>query len=255
MGYILYTKNGTFTPADYGLNIGDTITVLAIGGGAGGGGGAYGSGSNANTPGSPGGTTSFGTLLSCPGGTCGTRTTTNPFIGGQPAYELSRYKYEGSSSQLQIWEVYKYVGGIGATGFYPGICMPKAAEPQRVLQGDYTGVVFADFNNENRVAERPFGGPASVCVYRGGNYTTYNSIGAPGGLGYGAGGGGAVYYDINNSNYITVQPGGGAGMFKQLVHTLTSTNAIAVTIGVGGNGYLGTHTGGAGADGCVAIFW
>ena len=33
MGYVLFTKSGTFDPATYGLSIGDTINVVCVGGG------------------------------------------------------------------------------------------------------------------------------------------------------------------------------------------------------------------------------
>lgn len=32
MGMILYTQSGTFVPSDHGLNVGDTIHIVAVGG-------------------------------------------------------------------------------------------------------------------------------------------------------------------------------------------------------------------------------
>jgi hypothetical protein len=66
MGFTIFTSSGTFNPADHGLKAGDMIHIIAIGGG--GGGGAY----TYATQGTAGGTTSFGSYLSCPGGNPGT---------------------------------------------------------------------------------------------------------------------------------------------------------------------------------------
>lgn len=76
--------------------------------------------------------------------------------------------------------------------------------------------------------------------------------GGRGGLGYGAGGGGAVYAQSRN-NYTG--RGGKAGTIKIATVTLSSLSTIAVTVGTGGTGGNGTAKGGNGANGCVAVFW
>lgn len=73
--------------------------------------------------------------------------------------------------------------------------------------------------------------------------------GGLGGRGYGAGGGGGMY--STNSGWGT-QSGGCSGQLASYMHVLTDTSSYAVTIGaaVTASAYQG-----AGAPGCVAVFW
>lgn len=84
----------------------------------------------------------------------------------------------------------------------------------------------------------------------------FNSSGSPsggrGGLGYGAGGGGGAIAASANSR---AGSGGKAGIVKIATITLSSLSAIAVTVGIGGAGGTAAANGGAGANGCVAVFW
>lgn len=84
----------------------------------------------------------------------------------------------------------------------------------------------------------------------------FNSSGSPsggrGGLGYGAGGGGGAIAASTNSR---AGSGGKAGIVKVATITLSSLSAIAVTVGTGGAGGTAAANGGAGANGCVAVFW
>lgn len=32
MGFVIFESSGTFTPGNYGLSVGDTLTIVAVGG-------------------------------------------------------------------------------------------------------------------------------------------------------------------------------------------------------------------------------
>lgn len=77
--------------------------------------------------------------------------------------------------------------------------------------------------------------------------------------GYGAGGAFLLYSSGSGSNTYYGMTGN-AGEIIFYNHILTSTTAIAVTVGVGGTNIVGAtntlrYAAGSGADGCVAIFW
>lgn len=275
MGYILYTASGTFKPADYGLNVGDIITVVAIGGG-GGGAGLYKNsrGTSSVRPGGAGTATSFGSLLSCHGGSAGAASApTDMFAGGRSDTFRQYYISANNAVSRGLY----YCGGVGATGFYPGMCVPRSASTIQLLKGDQQGLApFELFVSDDpstsypqqavRVAGRPYAGYAGDNDFSGSpdNYLFTETRGAPGGFGFGAGGG--SWCGITNSGFRNTW-GGSAGEFKQLVHKLLNLSSIPVTVGAGGDGYYGqnnatspteydpTHAGGAGADGCVVVFW
>lgn len=275
MGYILYTASGTFNPADYGLSVGDVITVVAIGGGGGGAGRYTNSrGQSSVRSGEAGTATSFGSLLTCKGGSAGAAVApTDVYAGGRSDTFLQFYI---SANNVADYGLY-YCGGVGATGFYPGLCIPRSANVRPFLKGDQQGLApfepFVDGDPSTsypqqavRVAGRPYAGCAGRANYPGNsdNYLFTENRGAPGGFGFGAGGG--SYCGKPGSTFIDTW-GGSAGEFKQLVHKLSNLSSIPVTVGAGGHGHYGqnnasdpttydpTCAGGAGADGCVAVFW
>lgn len=277
MGYILYTESGTFNPADYGLSVGDVIMVVAIGGGGGGAGLYY---YNYITysvqPGEAGKATSFGSLLSCHGGSAGSVSApTDVYAGGRSGTFLQYY----ISANNEVSRGLYYCGGVGATGFYPGLCMPRSASTIQLLKGDQQGLAPFELlagggistsypQQAVRVAGRPYAGYAGDSGYKSGNSDNYLFVetrGAPGGFGFGAGGG--SYCGRNSDNTFQDTWGGSAGEFKQLVHKLSNLSSIPVTVGAGGHGYYDNYgassppqynpgyAGGAGADGCVVVFW
>ena len=69
MGFQLFESSGTFKPTDWGLKVGDVITVICVGGGASGGHCSGTAGSITATAGANGGTTSFGSYCTAVGGT------------------------------------------------------------------------------------------------------------------------------------------------------------------------------------------
>lgn len=267
MGFILYTQNGSFNPASYGLTVGDVLFVKVVGGGGGGAGGepatTGGAISQAN-----GGASSFGSILTAAGGLAGMH---DPDKDAFKAFYRAYSNAPGicNSSAEEYGNKNWYYGGAGADGWLPGakcsdgICpllyvpivpisdgfnaltnlTPKVAG--RLCNMSNSGSFTAQYSpNDN-----PFGGAGGISYSYGYAYITI------GGLGYGAGGGSAVY---NNSDAATGS-GGGSGQIRDIVYTLPNLNAIPITVGAGGTGYYrssySTRSGGGGARGCVAIWW
>lgn len=63
MGFALFDQSDVFNPLDYGLNVGDRLEVMCVGGGGGGG-----TASGSNTSGGNGGPSSFGSYITALGG-------------------------------------------------------------------------------------------------------------------------------------------------------------------------------------------
>jgi len=102
MGFILFNASGTFSPLDYGLNVGDIINIVCVGGG---GGGGIGNSSYPGTGGT-GGTSSFGSFVTALGGSGGA------YYGGTPGIQgqfIGGLNYGGNC------------GGGGAGGWIPGV--------------------------------------------------------------------------------------------------------------------------------------
>lgn len=144
-------------------------------------------------------------------------------------------------------------GSNGANGWLPGIDLSNIV--QEYSRGTY------DVTSCTNVAQTvPFGAAGSVYALNTTTIPVVDVRGGLGGIGYGAGGGGMVYRDLNRSQFVTTS-GGNAGEIKMYTYTLSSTAAVAVTVGLGGTGYIsGTlgnsfYVGGGGARGCVAVFW
>lgn len=150
MGFALFTQSGTFNPSSYGLSAGDVVHVAAIGGG---GGGVKSYTSNIN--GTQGGTTSFGSVLTCAGG-LGAKASNNASASTAPqvqegaalgGYAPERYTatawpyyYNNNAGYRQLYE---YQGGCGANGFYPGVCRPSNGISGIVLVNLVYGLNFS----------------------------------------------------------------------------------------------------------------
>ena len=258
MGFTIFTQSGTFTPSDYGLKVGDCIHVIAIGGG--GGGGTY-----TGTAATAGGTTSFGSYLTCAGGNAGTvGNGANP-----PSFQVG--SCQGGPTAFALNQV---SGGVGGDGYYPGhlrtggltaaMCLPTYQAGTSTNISSYPMVASGSSTIFNRQINCYLNGQgnsyiaATSGVPYGNAGRGYSGISA-GGVGYGAGGGCGV---MDSSSYIGGY-GGNSGVLKELDLVLTSTSGISITIGAGGKGaYYSSSSytyyyasGGGGASGCVAIFW
>lgn len=116
MGFALFTEAGTFDPASYGINVGDTIHVVCVGGGAGGAG--Y---TTSGYPGGNGSASSLGSLVTSLGGYAGqyrNSTSTTPTWRSTPTEHMRK-----SCGQYSR---------IGAAGWYPGakVGVPPNVGPQ-----------------------------------------------------------------------------------------------------------------------------
>lgn len=225
MGYVLFTANGTFNPSSYGLVTGDTIQLLVVGGGASGQGVM-----GRTTPGtnSSGGTSSVGSIVSATGG-----------VASKGCLGFSNYQIgAGGDGQhgcliptgLAPWTLMDYVSGYVAA-------VAASAEPSVY---NTTGRVHLAYNG-------------TAAMSSSGSYSARGVYAGRGGLGYGAGGGGAVY--MYRSDGGQAGRGGAAGDMKAAVYVLPNANGISVTIGAGGAASSDNYPGGAGAPGCVAVFW
>ena len=273
MGFTIFESSGTFNPVDYGLVPGDLLHLVVVGGGGGGCGAA-----NLFIPGKAGGASSFGNILTAAGGLSPTDSnfvspTTGSCRGASGVY--------GSYGGLQSANI-TFFGGNGADGWVPGVWKGRHGNHSNMeVSYKYTGtgtkssisqfcfsegkvVNFVYF--EGLVSAIPsspqLAGSGGIYVdirqttADSSSYTIVAGAGGAGGIGYGAGGGGgcAFYDESLSTRYINLGAGGNSGVIAQKDYVLTSTNAIAVTVGTGGAGGSG-YAGGAGANGCVAIFW
>lgn len=133
MGFALFTQSGTFNPSSYGLSVGDVVHVAAIGGG----GSGYKTTGSRAVNGAQGGTTSFGSILTCAGG-LGAAAASGGNIAPQAQNDAALGGYSLSDSLSSAWPWYhsnygrgyrsigSYHGGCGANGFFPGGCRPSS---------------------------------------------------------------------------------------------------------------------------------
>lgn len=280
MGMILFETSGTFVPGDYGLSVGDTIIVNAIGGG--GGGSAY----KNRAAGYSGSASSFGSIVTAPGGAGGPTTnipnnSATQCNGSQSKYSTSLYFPNGSGFS----QMYTICGGFGADGYIPGVQMPAHGLDGLAIVCDLKNMYGGYYNNpfsNNTTAYTTYRGreiiiacgngptgsydvtiPAqknAQTVPRGGRGGLIDAYGTSlvgmGGIGYGAGGGASPW-----GNGTGFGCGGNAGTLKSAHHVITSADiaGIAVTVGDGGSGGVhnsgDSYCGGGGARGCVAVFW
>ena len=226
MGFALFESSGTFNPANYGLVVGDTIQVVAVGGGRGGNGSDYNDG---ETLGSNGGTSSFGSFVSAPGGNAAVTVAgaTPPLSGSEANGSLGSDGEHGWGSAL--WRV----GSIWS---------PSLDYDLLAYISDHGAMDNIRNGGKTDLAENGYADSRGLTTCAGGR----------GGLGYGAGGGGA---SARARREALAASGGKAGTVKIAYVKLTNLNAISVTVGTGGAGGSSTANGGKGANGCVAVFW
>lgn len=229
MGYVLYTASGTFNPTAYGLSPGDALNLVLVGGG----GAGYARNQNGNTAvGATGGTSSFGGIVSALGGAGGV-------AGTVPAMQGSSQGYTHIPNGENAW---RNVVRAGPCGWMPGYQLTQVVGTQDYINSQINGVSSA----------APYILAAnSTTVY----WTDVMCVSA----GYGAGGAFLLHSSGSGSN-VYYGTTGNAGEIIFYNHILTSTAAIAVTVGIGGINVVGAtsvqrYAAGAGANGCIAIFW
>lgn len=271
MGMIIFEESGAFNPIDYGLNVGDTIHVVCVGGGGGTGrsiAGLDGGGSSGVPTGGGGsGEIKFANIK------LSNINSINVTVGkgGAPV----------DTSQTLPWSTNN--GNDGESSSF----------------GDFV-VSLGGFGSRNTY----YGGPAREHGYRGGNAVPVNATAAMrNGASHGAGGAGGWFpsvsvwggngADVNgatqpsalgggsvgtNKNFLTnfygaldgqdglLRGAKGGGVYSYL-EGLNNETLTTIYGGAGGSGY-GAGAGGAhrymstgnissigGADGCVAVFW
>lgn len=241
MGYVLFTSSGTFKPADYGLALGDTIQIAAIGGGAG--------GAGDTTFGTAGSASSFGSILTAPGGTACVDANTNGALSeGMLPGTNTHIIYTTLTESDAIYGV----GGQGGPGWMPGeareyfelFCQLGYDTGGNIVGGEVMWQKAPSSFMQQAASVIPFGASSYKNTRYNRLHYYYQGVG---GRGYGAGGGGVV-------DGI----GGNSGALRHASYKLPSTAAIAVTVGNGGTGgYLQStvNYAGGGARGCVAVFW
>ena len=268
MGMVIFEESGTFNPADWGLQVGDMLQVICVGGGAGG---------TVNVPqssdkfrvvlGSAGGTTSFGTHLSAEG------------ASANPSAPNGMGKGGGAGSRPDTNDEYRWLlPGGGAGGFLPGAPVfggdggdgvyysfsasagvPVNSHAPSGLGGKGAWRAVTSYLYESFV-DLPFANLKNAAKGNKGATATSQSGEAAAGNGYGAGGAGASdgYAQFSASTGPT---GGNSGELKIGTVKLTSAAGIAVTVGLGGAGATATGwanytaTAGKGAPGVVIVTW
>lgn len=249
MGFLLYEESGTFIPTDYGLKVGDTIFVVAVGGGSSGVG--AGSSINAGTASSfgnyvtaPGGSDKDGQCVSFSAGGCG------GFYPGEPRLSAPPLKigttrtapvviYNGAGitgDDRYSGETYAteyIISGLGG-GYGLHLSQGTISSERRAGDGNYNGV----------------GAKGARATVSSSNYAEQNLGG--GGAGYGASGGGVGDAVDEIRNYTRLSA---SGYIKKVMIKLDSLDSIAVTVGQGGVETSGVFRGGAGAPGCVCVCW
>lgn len=264
MGYVLYTASGTFNPASYGLTAGDTVQVVCVGGGA--------SGTVLRgITNKAGSASSFGSYATAPGA--------NAHI---IASSKLTYGALVTGGRIGISNDVHCRGSMGAPGWLPDIGyvpMPNAvygfAPNDKMTVIDYSA-------SKGPYDYAPYSAGINALNRRGVGYAGCGQLQAnvrsdstgmfqfyyllfthrPGGMGFGAGGGGTYF---SNDFYSTgtlydTSAGGNSGGVVEATVTLSSSAAIAVTVGSGGDSVTTTINSypmysGEGADGCVAVFW
>lgn len=241
MGYVLFTSSGTFKPADYGLAPGDTIQITAIGGGAG--------GAGIQNSGNAGSASSFGSILTAPGGTA----CTDAYTSGALSEGMLPGTTEGITYSFSEDPDTTYgVGGQGGPGWMPGeareyfelFCQLIYNSSGNLIRGEALWQKAAPSFTQQAASTIPFGASSYNRVSYNRKDYYYQGVG---GRGYGAGGGG-----------VQSGMGGNSGALRHASYKLPSTAAIAVTVGTGGAGGYYQNTSnyaGGGARGCVAVFW
>jgi hypothetical protein len=246
MGMMIFESSGTFSPATYGLAVGDVVNVIVVGGGASGVGYISGTGAVAGLAGSA---SSFGSVATSAGGVATPVTglaTPNGMASGGLGNNLA--SGGGGGGYLPGVPIY---GGTGGSGFYySGTALTFPIFLSKTTPSGLGGIGVHATNGDNdewvfeEILALPYANLTRSRVGNKGAGGAENGTGGAGGNGYGAGGGG--YYGS----------GGASGAIAFASHVLTATTGIAVTVGAGG-AMTGTtpSRGGAGAKGVVVVFW
>ena len=265
MGMLLFDKSGTFVPSDYGLFAGDMIHVVAIGGGG--------------SAGAAGGATSFGNLLTVAGGAAAGSDGYGGEGGWHPALPITLCSAPPNDVPMGT-AMYSNAGGCGCSkillsGSSSSLNTQTIYAPFATLYGGIGYSSSASTNSSGRPVT--LNGISQNGDFNGGkgcNGRTHSSDSGDslslrlggGGSGYGAGGGGG-YATVNDKSSSTAagKNGGAHGVFNWLDYVLTASSpfSFAITIGAGGasgkvssSGYSDIYYNyGAGASGCVAIYW
>lgn len=262
MGMLLFDKSGTFVPSDYGLTVGDMLHIVAIGGGG--------------SAGAAGGATSFGNLLTVAGGAAAGSGGYGGEGGWHPALPVTLCSAPPNDVPMGT-AMYSNAGGCRSS---KTLLSGSAASGTITICGPfaplYGGAGYGDAIKTD--TKRAGLSGASQDGYFNGGKGCNGKTGADeqdidisldlggGGSGYGAGGGGGCAYSKRGSYGVASGKNGGAhGAFNWLDYVLTASSPASFAITIGAGGAAGKVTGsnadwvyynyGAGASGCVAIYW
>ena len=263
MGMLLFDKSGKFAPSTYGLTVGDLLHIVAIGGGG--------------SAGAAGGATSFGNLLSVAGGAAAGSFGYGGEGGWHPALPVTLCSAPPNDVPMGT-VMYSNAGGCGCSKIL--LSGDSTALSTKTIYGSfaplYGGAGYSDaFAATGRGIS--LNGTSQNGYFNGGkgcNGMTYARDSGDdmslylggGGSGYGAGGGGGYAYSSDASYGKAPSKNGGAhGAFNWLDYVLTASSPTSFAITIGAGGAAGKVTGdsadrvyynyGAGASGCVAIYW
>lgn len=279
MGMVIFEESGTFNPADWGLQVGDMLQVICVGGGAG---GVvvvfpYGGTNWSVAEGTAGGTSSFGSYISAEGANTDVSSPNGMSKGGKGEWSRSpgsdsdtRYAYPagGAGGFLPGAPVFGGDGGNAAIyGFDAASWVPVNAHAPTGLGGKGYWGAKTEYQCESFV-DLPF---ANLKGGANGNKgaTCGSEKLAAAGNGYGAGGAGGSDISRGSSGGTPNKyaNGGNSGEMKIGAVKLGNTAGIAVTVGTGGaggtityrDGYssdtTATTTAGKGAPGVVIVTW
>ena len=262
MGMLLFDKSGTFVPSTYGLTVGDMLHIVAVGGGG--------------SAGAAGGATSFGNLLTVAGGAAagsfgyggegGWHPALPVTLCGAPPNDVpmgtvmysnaggcrsSKILLSGSTASDTITIFGPFAPLYGGAGY--GVALTTDTKRSGLSGASQDGY----FNGGKGCNGQTFAGEPNkdISLDLGG-----------GGSGYGAGGGGGHAYSKQfEYGEASGKNGGAHGAFNWLDYVLTASSPFSFAITIGAGGAAGKVTGGdadrvyyndgAGASGCVAIYW
>lgn len=262
MGMLLFDKSGTFVPSTYGLTVGDMLHIVAVGGGG--------------SAGAAGGATSFGNLLTVAGGAAAGSFGYGGEGGWHPALPVTLCGAPPNDVPMGT-TMYSNAGGCRSSKI---LLSGSAASGTITIFGPfaplYGGAGYGDAITTDNKRYR-LSGASQDGYFNGGkgcNGETRTDASddaisldlGGGGSGYGAGGGGGHATVSDRSSSTAAGKNGGAhGAFNWLDYVLTasSPSSFAITIGAGGASGKVSSSGdsniyynyGAGASGCVAIYW
>lgn len=263
MGMLLFDKSGTFAPSTYGLTVGDMLHIVAIGGGG--------------SAGAAGGATSFGNLLTVAGGAAAGSFGYGGEGGWHPALPVTLCGAPPDNVPMGT-VMYSNAGGCGCSKTL--LSGDSTALGTETIYGSfaplyggagYSGALTLDNHSlglsgtsQNGYFNGGKGCNGSTYANESGSYVSLDLGG--GGSGYGAGGGGGYAYSSRSSYGVASSKNGGAhGVFNWLDYVLTASSPASFAITIGAGGAAGKVTGkaagsiyynyGAGASGCVAIYW